>query len=537
MAGALRALGGALLACVLAACTQQAGDRAVEAAEAHYADYVDAAGARDTIASGLMTQVDGADRATWQRRYDRSLVALHEAIDDLDAEGLSPENARALQAMRDGIAWRDTGSLTPDGDCADARRQNATGDELNAALYACFSSEGDNIRFEGRTLARTAALAELERIEEPARRRALFVAMSPLWRAVNADNRGSSPYRRLIALQAEEARAIIAAAESAIGIEPGQAEAWLVQALEAWRGEDAPLIEPWDFRYSYAKAARDTAQCTPLENLRDANNRYFAALGADLDQLGVIQDVGNRPGMAPVDYADFVRVGREIDGAWRPAIPRISVILQEGGIGHAAELAHENGHAAHYSAMRTRPSLTMPDDLTVAIEAFADINAWSVYTPEWQQEFLGCAASEADNMRNRLGAVMLDMAWGLFEIRMSRDPEQDPNAVWTEITRDHLGIAPHPELSWWAVRGQLVDSPGYMIHYALGAFITADVRARIESAVGPFDAGNRRWYGHVSDRLYRFGGARPPAELLRAYLGRPVSPDALIADISRANAT
>jgi Zn-dependent M32 family carboxypeptidase len=97
-------------------------------------------------------------------------------------------------------------------------------------------------------------------------------------------------------------------------------------------------------------------------------------------------------------------------------------------------------------------------------------------------------------------------------------------------------VAPHPELSWWAVRGQLVDDPGYMITYALGAFVTADVRERIRARVGPFDGGNRRWYGFVSRHLFRQGGELPPHLLLARFLGRPVSPDALLADIAQARA-
>jgi hypothetical protein len=42
---------------------------------------------------------------------------------------------------------------------------------------------------------------------------------------------------------------------------------------------------------------------------------------------------------------------------------------------------------------------------------------------------------------------------------------------WTRLTRDYLRIRPHPELSWWAMRGQLVDSPGYMMNYAAGAIL------------------------------------------------------------------
>lgn len=524
-----------LAALALCACAPASHNRAVEAAEVLYADYFDAIGARDTIDSGLVETFDGAARDVWEARRRRSLAALQAALSEIDPARLDAENARAYQAMQDGVAWREGASAAPEGECT-AAAQAQTGEALNAALYACFSSVGDAIAFEGRTYARTAALAALERLETPARRRALFLAMAPLWRAVNGENEASSPYRRLIALQAGDARRTIANAEAALDLRPGQGEIWLERALAAWSADDAPLIEPWDFRYQNAAAARQTARCAPRDALQPANDRYFAALGADLDALGVIQDVGDRPGMAPVDYADFARIGREIDGAWRPAAPRISVILQEGGVAHAAELAHENGHAVHYAAMRTRPSLIFPDDFTIAIEAFADINAWSVYTPEWQNTFLGCAASESDNLRARLSAVMLDLAWGLFEIRMAREPGQDPNQVWTDITQRHLRIAPHPELSWWAVRGQLVESPGYMIHYALGAFITADVRTRIREAIGPYDSGNPGWYAHVSGALYHQGGALPPAALLRLYLGRAISPDALIADIERAAA-
>ncbi len=126
---------------------------------------------------------------------------------------------------------------------------------------------------------------------------------------------------------------------------------------------------------------------------------------------------------------------------------------------------------------------------------------------------------------------MLDVAWGLFEIRMARNPTSDPNAVWTDITSRYLHIAAHPEWSWWAVRGQLVDDPGYMITYALGAFVTADLRARIRARIGEFDAGNRAWYPFVSARLFRYGGEDEPRLLLRRFLGRPVTQAGLLADI------
>jgi Zn-dependent M32 family carboxypeptidase len=130
---------------------------------------------------------------------------------------------------------------------------------------------------------------------------------------------------------------------------------------------------------------------------------------------------------------------------------------------------------------------------------------------------------------------MLDVAWGLFDVRMLQDADRDPNAVWTDITSRYLNIVPHPELSWWAVRAQLVESPGYMVTYALGAALTADLRARTVAAIGPFDAGNPRWYGWLAQSLLGEGSARPPRELLAEFLGRAPSTDAIVSDIARAS--
>ncbi len=533
----MRSLAFALLLLCLTPAADAAPER-LRAIEPLYADFLDAGGAIALIESGAVTSFEGLDRAAWQARFDAGLAALNVALARVDETRLSPQDRRALAAIRSGIEFRTSASLAPTGDCADAARASATGRELRTALYTCFSSVGDAVAFEGRHYSRVAALQLLEQLDEPERRRALFMAMEPLWRAVNADNAPSSPYRRLIVVEAEHARANIANAEQSLGLAAGSGELWLVQALEAWR-DGAPTgeaIEPWDFRYFYARGAREVHACAPRESLAEANNRFFADLGADLARLNVIQDIDARPGMAPVDYTDFVRIGRRAAGVWRPAVTHVSVLLQEGGLGGAGELAHEFGHAVHFSAIRARPSLVFTDDLSMPAEAFADITGWSVYDPLWQQKYLGCAASAAEGLRARLGFAMLDIAWGLFELRMARAPDGDPNLVWTEIASAYLNVAPHPELSWWAVRGQLVDDPGYMITYALGAFVTADVRDRIRTRIGPFDSGNRRWYRFVSSHLFRQGGELPPHILLERFLGRPVSPDALLADISQARA-
>jgi Zn-dependent M32 family carboxypeptidase len=128
---------------------------------------------------------------------------------------------------------------------------------------------------------------------------------------------------------------------------------------------------------------------------------------------------------------------------------------------------------------------------------------------------------------------MLDVAWALFELRMLRAPTQDPNAVWTEITSRYLHVIPHPELSWWLVRVQLVHLPGYMVNYGLGAVVTADLRQRIATQLGPFATGHERWFEWLSQRLLSSGQTQETATLLREFLGRPVSPQALLVEIGR----
>ena len=72
-----------------------------------------------------------------------------------------------------------------------------------------------------------------------------------------------------------------------------------------------------------------------------------------------------------------------------------------------------------------------------------------------------------------------------------------------------------------------------MINYGLGAVLTADIRQRIAAAIGPFDTGNARWYGWTSAHLLRFGASLETADLLRRFMGRPVSTAALLNQLRR----
>jgi hypothetical protein len=519
-----------------------ADSKKVAAIENLYADVSDANTILATIDSGLLTHYQGKDRAAWAEFFAANNHKLAKELESLPASGLSAGDASAIAAMRKQMkAFTGGGALfSPAAKCQDSRRKDIAYLELKSSLVACFVEIGNSLSFEGGRINRVSALDLLHETSDPGRRKAVFLAFVPLWQAINGNDEPDSPYRRMIAGAAAEAARNGSEIDNAardVGIAPSEVERWLVQLLDAWRDSSGGLlVEPWDFRFQQAEADRLLGKYIPRESLQPLNQRYYRDLGADLEQMGTLYDLGPRPQKAALAYTEFVTHGRWVDGAWRPTVARVSAPYERGGLFVLNELVHENGHVANITAIRNRPAFVdWPSDLFA--EAFADVPAWSTYEPVWQHRYLGHEAPEQLSLRALYSVVMLDVAWSLFELRMFRAPTTDPNALWTEITNRYLHIVPHREYSWWAVRVQLADLPGYMVNYGFGAILTAQMRQHISEALGTFDTGDSRWYGWLSERLLRFGSERDTRTLMQDFLGRPVSPQALLGQIHRLKPT
>src|SRR5882724_594190 len=504
-----------------------------------YADVNDAQSIIGTIDSGLFTTYRGRDRAAWDKLYREKRKELTDQLAKLPSQGLSANDTKAVAAMRTQLATFSeniSAPFSPRNSCHDARRKDLDYASLRKALVACFVEIGGNMSFEGGKINRQTALDLLHEIQEPARRKAVFAALGPLWKANNGNNESDSPYRRLIAMAAADATKngseIDRAARDA-GVETAEVERWLQQILEAWRQSTSDqLVEPWSFSYQGAEADRLLAAAIPRASLQPINQHFYQDLGADLKHLGALYELDPQPGKAALAYTDFVVHGRMANGAWQPTIARVSAPYAHGGLFVLNELVHENGHVINITAIRNRSAFVdWPSSLFA--EAFADVPSWSTYEPAWQRRFLGRDTSEQVSLRALYSVVILDVAWSLFELRMLRAPASDPNVLWTEITNHYLHIVPHPELSWWALRVQLADAPGYMVNYGFGAVLTAEMRQHIREALGPFDTGDPRWYAWVSERLLRYGSERDTRTLLQDFLGRPVSPQALLNQIHR----
>ena len=513
--------------------------QAVADAESVYADLADSYGVISTIDSGLFATYQGKDRSAWERVYQEKRRQLVDKVSKISVSGLTPSDARAIEVMHRHLEdfpeqFRDEMSLP--GECKEARRKDLQLEPLRGDLYACFTELGNNLDFEGKLITRVSAFGMLAEMSEEDKRKKLFYAFVPLWQAVNSKDEADSPYRRLIPMAVSAAAGHASEIDSVagtVGVSPAEVERWLEQILDTWRQVDGgQMVEPWNYYYRGGEADRLLNGVTPRDSFLSVNERYYHDLGADLKQLGVLYDLDARPGKAPLAYSDFVTRGRLVDGKWRATVARVSGSYATGGLGLLNELVHENGHAVHMMAIHVRPAFMDLGD-SLFVEAFADVPSWNTFEPAWQRKYLGQAAPEAASLRSLFSGVMLDVAWALFECRMLRTPTADPNALWTEITSRYLHIVPHPELSWWAMRVQLVHMPGYMVNYGLGSVLTADMRQHTREALGPFETGNPKWYAWTSDHLLRFGEEIETSALLKQFLGRPVSPQALLDQIRR----
>ncbi|HET7830708.1 MAG TPA: hypothetical protein VFL03_14195 [Candidatus Limnocylindrales bacterium] len=522
----------------------------------HHAEaaYLAARSARDRLdvarARGVPAHADELEHAA-----RRTMSEAQAALDAVDSGGLTEEDRAALTTMRDGLATAASYAL-PGVEARDEEAAVGTGAAADPIEYtrrqrlleASFTAAAGSLGFEGQPVTRLELLARLAQEPDPARRRALIRALEPLWRSVDGDGGPESPYRGLIEASRERwrrGRSPIEANARALGVTADDVVAWATTALEGWRRafvEPArtrrePPVEPWDWWWHAGEAQRRLTAEIPLDALEPVNRAFHASLGADLDELGVVFDIhprADRP-TVPVAYTTFgERPHRRPDGTWHPGRPTVLESLTGGGLGELAELVHETGHAIHIAGIRTRPAFADWPDSDALTEALGDLVAVDVHDPRWQRRWLPGGVSIADDvaLRGRFADTALDAAWALFEIRLHEAPERSPNDVWADITSEWLGIARHPEWSWWAIRGQLVEEPGYMANYAIGAVLAADLRAAIRRDRGEWIDGDGGWYAWVREHVYRFGLERASRDVLRDVLGRPPSADALVAELA-----
>lgn len=525
-----RALSFSLLGWVVA-CTPTQGrvPVPVPAAEQAYLSWrhdADRVALLDALAAD--TTPDGLGAATARQRASASRSALTRLL-----AAAAPRHRADSAALR--LMWSEVGMDRPDAAVEETpgclpTGPNSSVERRTARMMACYQLAANTIVVDGDTLNRLAILGLLPQVPDRDRRKRLFLALDPVWRSINGDNTPDSPYRALLRAHAAAwgtSRSPVEAKAPAYGVPTAQFETWLEAALTRYRGllPDS-LVEPWDWYYQSGEASRRLGRRLPdLPALRRVNDAYFAAIGASPVTLHIRYDLAARPGKYPVAYTTF--------GGRQPVEPWVFASYLGGGFDNLAELLHETGHAIHIAGIHTRPAyLDWPDNDTYS-EALADVPALEIYEPQWQWRFLGDSVPLAESLRARYAAIAFDMTWSLFELRAYRNPDVDPNQLWCDLAERFLGIRRHPEWSWWAMRGQLIDAPGYLLNYALGAFIAADIRTRLAAEGDGFSRDDPGLYDRLRAALYQPGRSEPARQVLERFLGRPIAPDALLADLAR----
>ncbi len=492
-----------------------------------------------TQARGALQSIHGVTLEQLHAEYRGRHQALARFLTQLDQPGFEAVRA-GYGHLPDPEAPSVFATQTAPPDCDYRPESVAVGDsgvhQLELRIFACYTSAAHRLKVGLDTLDRLSILSLLGTTDDTRRRERLFRGLDPLWTSVNGHDEPDAPYRTLVAhrLRLWAGDNPIDHRVRLLGLEPRLVEGWLESMLEAW-AQLLPdtLVEPWDYYYANGATARRLDGLIPRDSLLAVNRRYYASLGADPESLNVHYDIEPREGKYPIAFSNFGARPAGRGGRWTTGEPWVFASYRLGGFDNLNELLHETGHAIHMAAIRAPSGLDDWPDSDTFTEALAELASQEMYEADWQRTYLGQAAPLEESIRARYAGIMMDVAWALFEFRVHRDGAASPNRIWSEITARYLRIKPHPELSWWAMRGQLVENPGYLLNYAFGAIIAADLRAALKAKYGPFTIGRSDWYGQVSEEIYRYGLSRTARAVTESVLGRGPNPRALLEDLAR----
>ena len=479
------------------------------------ARYLVARDARDRLdvarATGLPD--DPEQVATLESAAATASAAVHEALGAFpaaDEAALDPEDRRALETMRAGITVADetelpVGPALQSGPCDDEAEWRdairAGGAALQRRLEACYSATASALVVDGATLTRLQVLDRLGTEPDGAARRALFLALEPLWRAVNGDDADGSPYRAYVA----DARGGVARTSRRERRARGR------RTTRPRRGRPPPS------RHGGRRSSSPDAPGASRRSSRGTGGgglgRPHRALGADRAGRGGRREprrvrVARRgprcPAVSvstsptaradrrvPVAFTTFGgRPHRRVDGSWSPGAPVVLESIGDGGFLGLAELLHETGHAIHIAAIRTRPAFADWPDSDGFTEAIADLVAYDAADPAWPRRWLPGRAEvplptslrdwyALGGPRRRVGAVRGAHADGPVAA-----PERG-------LDRDHLDLARDRAPSGVVVVGDArAARPGGRLHGQLRRRLGAWRRRSAPRSGGPAATGS-----------------------------------------------
>ena len=352
-------------------------------------------------------------------------------------------------------------------------------------------------------------------------RRRLFVALEPLWRTVDGDGGGASPYRRLLRPSAERwRRARLADRGERRRARPARPD----RSRRSLHGDPRDLagassapsaLEPWDYWYAIGAAAR-RPRCRGSRPRPSARPRPSLPGGAR-----------RRPGRARdrVRRRCPVRAVRRSPSRsrsrWAPGLAASR--RRDLDASAAMGLRDVRGRAASATSPSCSTRAAMPSTWPRSGRGPASSNsrwrhrlprgrpptssAGTSTSPPGRRTGWGRPPTPRDAARSTDTArSMLDICWALFEIELHRHPERRPNDVWAEITRRRARRRPasrvvlvgHP----WPAHRQ-AGLPGQL--RAVGDHRGRGPREDPASSAGRGSTGDPGWYRFIAEALFAPG--------------------------------
>ena len=276
-------------------------------------------------------------------------------------------------------------------------------------------------------------------------------------------------------------------------------------------------------------------------DLERLTERFFAGLGFEVGDLLERADLYEKPGKSQHAFCLSVDRGPDI---------RVLCNLRpnERWMG---TLLHEFGHAVYDKYIEpSLPWLLRGYSHLLTTEASAMLFGRLSRNPAWMRVHAGAdpaaLAERAEAVTRAVREQLLVAArWELVMIHMERalyrDPEQDLRGLWWDLVERLQGV-PRPEgrnAPDWAAKIHFSVAPVYYHNYLLGELLASQLQAHLLRDV--LGGGERAWERYVAspevgaflkERFYRPGRSLAWRDLVVRATGRPLAPDAFVAELS-----
>ena len=496
---------------------------------------------------GAPVEPERGSTPTLARRFHALRRALEPLIAGALASATDPLERRAVVTIRDGLEWFDEWEPVP-GRVGSTNLPGGIDDDpavgrLRRTVLRRYGRAASAVRVGAESLDRLTVLDRLTQLEDPAERRRHFEALEPVWRSIDGDGGLRSPYRELTRATArrwERLGSPIEASAVATGLPDGALEPMLWSILEAWREVAGPTpMEPWDHWHANGAAARRLDGRIPVERLRPINDAFLGvARGGPRppgDRVRHLPPTG--PATRPRGVHDGPGRGSRRGRRWVAASAGLGLRdVRDGRARQPARAApRERARDPRGSGPDAAGVRRLPDGVVRVHRGDRRCRRLG----RGRAGLAGTLAGSGRRLPGRRHATATARSSSTCAGRCSRSPSTATR------TADRTTYGPTSRPAAWASSPIPSGRGGRCAaSSSTGRATSPTTRSRRSSpppsgaasasfaATGPrvTRAGTRR--SHAA--LFEMGSERDPADLLRDFLGGPVTAEPLLADLRRA---